>query len=177
MNSIMSGRKILSAFALALGALLLCACPRVDPVDPVGPEGPDGPEVPEKPYFNLMTSSGTSVPQDGTTTYDYYPDYPDKGRIFYFDQVVGAGYAHLWPFVAHAPIRYEVGSWNLAERIVVGRFVEGKEEPQEFKGDVPFHFQPGTLYRLTGKLIGALGEFGDTAVRYNNTIGQIPYFY
>ena len=67
--------------------------------------------------------------------------------------------------------------WPIAERIVVGRFVAGKEEPQEFKGDVPFHFQPGTLYRLTGKLIGALGEFGDTAVRYNNTIGPIPYFY
>lgn len=122
------------------------------------------------------STSRTRYP-DGTTTYDYYPDYPDKGRIFYFDQFVGAGYAHLWPFVAHNLVCYEVGSWNLAERIVVGRFVEGKEEPQEFKGDVPFHFQPGTLYRLTGKLIGALGEFGDTAVRYNNTIGPIPYFY
>ena len=92
MNAILSGKKKLSAFALVVGARLLCACPRVDPVDPVGPEGPDGPEVPEKPYYNLMTSSGT-------------------------------------------------------------------------------------LYRLSGKLIGALGEFGDTAVRYNNTIGPIPYFY
>ena len=70
MNSILSGKKVLSAFALALGALLLCACPRVDPMDPVGPEGPDGPEVPEKPYFNLMTSSGTSVPQDYELVYN-----------------------------------------------------------------------------------------------------------
>lgn len=126
----------------------------------------------------IKWSTARSRYPDGTTTYDYYPDYPDKGRIFYFDKFVGAGYAHLWPFVALKSVRYEVGSWNLAERIVVGRFVEGKEEPQEFKGDVPFHFQPGTLYRLTGKLIGALGEFGDTAVRYNNNyIEPIPYFY
>lgn len=119
----------------------------------------------------------TSYP-DGTSTYDYYPDYPDKGRIFYFDKFVEAGYPHLWPFVTLKPISYEVDSWNLAERIVVGRFVEGKEEPQTFKGEVPFNFQPGTLYRLTGKLIGALGEFDDTDIRYNHfKIGPVAYYY
>ena len=73
MNSILSGKKKLSAFALVLGALLLCACPRVDPVDPVGPEGPDtpGPETPSGPYFNLLsTSDSFPIPPNHTVVYN-----------------------------------------------------------------------------------------------------------
>lgn len=70
----MAQTRFLRMAVLILGGLLLCACPpKVDPVVPDGPDGPDGPETPvdpDKPYFNLMTSSGTPVPQDYELVYN-----------------------------------------------------------------------------------------------------------
>ena len=70
----MAQTRFLRTVVLILAGLLLCACPgKVDPTGPDGPDGPDGPETPtppENPYFNLLTSSGTPVPQDYELVYN-----------------------------------------------------------------------------------------------------------
>ena len=64
-NRAMLQKRILHTVALFLGALLLCACPEVDPAGPDGPDGPDepaGPETPTGDYFRLMINLSTEVP-------------------------------------------------------------------------------------------------------------------
>ena len=60
----------------------------------------------------------------------------------------------------------------------MGKIKKGCEEEQRFSGEVPYSFQSGKLYRLTGKLPGyydTILTFGDTAIEQD--LATLPLFY
>ena len=56
----MSQKRFIRVAALAMGTLLLCACPEIDLPDD-GPDGPDGPDPPTQTFFSI-SSSGKENP-------------------------------------------------------------------------------------------------------------------
>ena len=57
----MTLKRLINAAVLALGTILFCACPEVNPV---GPDEPIGPDTPTGDYFKLMINLSTEVPDD-----------------------------------------------------------------------------------------------------------------
>lgn len=60
-------RSFFRYLSVFLAAMVLCACPAVDPAGPDRPDNPDNPDVPPSPsrdYFRLMINLATPVPDD-----------------------------------------------------------------------------------------------------------------